>query len=134
MLTHRLTRLARAAVAAITLLAVVSAPAEAQRHGASSVTARVPNPTPAVGEEFIVRGRYLLDGAPAAGHDVKVQTYRNRHWLDLDGARVAVRSDGRYRVRVILFVRGVRDLRVVGLAGPGYPNSFDRIVVEVVRH
>ena len=48
-------------------------------------------------------------------------------------ARVTTRIDGSYRVRVVLNVRGVRDLRAVGIAGDGHRNSYARFVVEVFR-
>jgi hypothetical protein len=84
-----------------------------------------------VGEEFAVRGVY--DGPGPRAHDVKIQTFRNDRWLDLDGARVTTRSDGSYRVRVVLSIRGVRDLRAVGIAGDGRANSYKHFVVEVLR-
>ena len=39
------------------------------------------------------------------------------------------KSDGRYRMRVILSVRGVRDLRVVGSSADGHDQRFHRFVV-----
>ena len=73
------------------------------------------------------------DGPGRARSDVKIQTFRDDHWLNLDGARVTTRTDGSYRVRVVLNIRGVRDLRAVGIAGDGHRNSYARFVVEVFR-
>jgi hypothetical protein len=95
------------------------------------ITAHPSEHTPRVGEQFAVRGVY--DGPGPRAHDVKIQTFRDDEWLNLDGARVTARSDGSYRVRVILRIRGVRDLRAVGIAGKGRPNSYARFVVEVLR-
>ena len=58
-------------------------------------------------------------GAVAAGHTVRLQSYGDGSWTKIVGARVRTGADGRYRLRVILLVRGVRDLRVVGVAGNG---------------
>lgn len=66
------------------------------------------------GEQFVLRGRFLSRGEPVAGVPVKVRTYRDGGWRDLAGARVTTNRHGRYRVRVILFSGGDRDLRVVG--------------------
>jgi hypothetical protein len=123
-------RMAVAVIVPLALPAVVgAAPADAARHGASSISVHASDPTPRLGEEFVLRGRYLANGGPAAGHAVKVQTYRHGEWANIKGAKVTARPDGRYRVRVILFVEGVRDLRVVGIASDH--NSYHRIVVEV---
>ena len=92
----------------------------------SSITAHASDDTPHVGEEFVVRGVY-----DAAARDVKIQTFRNDRWLNLDGARVTTRSDGSYRVRLVLNIRGVRDLRAVGIAGDDRRNAYARFVVEV---
>jgi hypothetical protein len=95
----------------------------------SSITAHASDDTPHVGEEFVVRGVY--DGPGAAAHDVKIQTFRNDRWLNIDGARLTTRSDGSYRVRLVLNIRGVRDLRAVGIAGDDHRNAYARFVVEV---
>jgi hypothetical protein len=131
----------RAAVgaAAFVAFALVGLPADASgagKHGEHSqhrppITARPSDHTPRVGEQFVVRGVY--DGPGRRAHAVKIQTFRNDEWLNIDGARVTTRSDGSYRLRVILNIRGVRDLRAVGIAGSGRPNSYARLVVEVLR-
>jgi hypothetical protein len=126
-------RLAVAACAAATTVALGLMAPPAQASVAAThrppITAHSSDDTPQVGEEFVVRGVY--DGPGRRAHDVKIQTLRKDQWINLDGARVTARSDGSYRVRVILNVRGVRDLRAVGIAGHGRPNSYARFVVEV---
>jgi hypothetical protein len=66
------------------------------------------------GEQFVLRGRMSSQGSPVAGATVRVQAYRAGGWEPLSGAVVRTGSDGRYRVRVVLFSGGDRDLRVVG--------------------
>jgi hypothetical protein len=124
--------LVAAALAVATLgLAGPSAAADRGPSTKSSITAHPSDDTPRVGQQFAVRGVY--DGPGARAHDVKIQTFRNNRWLDIDGARVATRSDGSYRVRLILDIRGVRGLRAVGIAGGDRKNSYARFVVEVFR-
>jgi hypothetical protein len=121
-----------ASVAALVAGVGVAANASAAAaHHAPSITAHPSDDTPQVGEQFVVRGVY--DGPGRRAHDVKIQTFRDDHWLNLDGARVTTRTDGSYRVRVVLNVRGVRDLRAVGIAGDAHRNSYARFVVEVFR-
>jgi hypothetical protein len=109
--------------------ALGAAPTFGVESGASSITAHPSDPTPQLGGEFVIRGQYLDHGGSAVDHAVKVQTYRKGEWLNIAGAKVATDSEGRYRVRVVLFVRGVRDLRVVGI-GDG-DRTYHRLVVEV---
>jgi hypothetical protein len=120
-----------AALVAVVATAGLAPGASAAAVARPSITAHPSNDTPQVGEQFVVRGVY--DGPGRGAHDVKIQTFRDDHWLNLDGARVTTRSDGSYRVRVVLNVRGVRDLRAVGIAGDGHRNSYARFVVEVFR-
>jgi hypothetical protein len=120
------------AAVALAFASAVGASAAGERgEHRSPITAHPSEHTPRVGEQFAVRGVY--DGPGPRAHDVKIQTFRNDEWLNLDGARVTARSDGSYRVRVILRIRGVRDLRAVGIAGNARPNSYARFVVEVLR-
>jgi hypothetical protein len=139
MIVSRLTAATGVAVATIALC-VAAAPADGSASGPASasmsahrqptITAHPSDRTPHVGQEFVVRGVY--DGPGRRAHDVKIQTFRNDRWLNLTGARVTTRADGSYRVRVILDLRGVRDLRAVGIAGPDHRNSYARFVVEVL--
>jgi hypothetical protein len=122
------------AVGAAASVAIVSPAVGASAHGEHHrppITAHPSDDTPRAGQAFFVHGVY--DGPGRRAHDVKIQTFRNDKWLTLDGARVTARADGSYRVRVILNIRGVRDLRAVGIAGGDRPNSYKRFVVEVER-
>jgi hypothetical protein len=118
------------AIGAIAPLLVVTAPALAST-AASSVTAHASDDTPRSGETFIVHGRYIHDSLPAAGHTVRIQSYSDGSWVNLKGAHVTVTPTGTYRLRVILFTVGVRDLRAVGVAGDGHRNSYDHFEVQV---
>lgn len=115
----------------VLLVAGLVPSASAIAPAGSKITVRISDPTPASGQTMVLRGRYLLAGSPAAGHKVKVQTYRNGGYDTISGATVLTRSDGRYRVRLVLQARGVRDLRAVGVAGGHRENSYHRFVVEV---
>lgn len=68
------------------------------------------------GEQFIVRGKIRLgygrDQIPAPPSTVQVQTRRHGSWHNLRGARVTSKENGRYRVRVELWMTGKRKLRV----------------------
>lgn len=118
-------------VSAVLLTGATVAPALALPRGDSTISVRVSDYTPKSGQVFVVRGRYTHDGSVAAGHTVRLQTYGQGRWANITGARVTTRSDGTYRLRVILSARGVRDLRMVGLAGDGHRNTFHRFVVQV---
>jgi hypothetical protein len=120
------------AAAAVSAVAAASyAPASPAAARPAPINARPSDHTPHVGEQFVVRGAYDPPGRRA--HEVKIQTLRDDRWRDLDGTRVWTRADGSYRVRVVLFLRGVRDLRAVGIAGGGRRNSYARLVVQVLR-
>lgn len=104
-------------VATTTLLTVaaVAAPAAAAAAdpAASRISIRPSDYNPDQGEQFLLRGRMTSDGDPVAGVKVRVQTYRAGGWEPLPGAVVTTNDEGRYRVRVVLFQDGDRDLRVV---------------------
>lgn len=107
--------------------------ADAVTRPASRITVHTSDTTPQSGEQFVLGGRLTTrSGRALAAGVVRVQTLRSGEWSDLSGARVTTGSDGRYRVRVILFQRGDRDLRVVGNpAGHRLRNSRARIDVTV---
>jgi len=112
-------------------LGLVGTTSSASAHGdESKVTVRASDYTPQQGETFVLRGRFEHDGRAAGGHTVRLQTYR-QGWHNIAGAAVTTDSDGRYRMRVILSIRGVRDLRVMGVSDDVHRNSFKRFVVEV---
>jgi len=123
-------RLLSAATLAGLVLAGVPAEAVPADPG-PALTARASDDVVATGETFVVRGRFTRGGAPAVDHAVKLQSGYVGHWHDLRGARARTGDNGRYRVRVVLYRHGVRDLRVVGIVpGPG-GNAYDRLTLMV---
>ena len=111
-LRRRMVALLAAVTVGATLVAVTPAAAADQRPSRISVFSsdyKVES-----GEEFVLRGRMLSMGKAVAGATVRVKTLRNGTWQQLTGAVVQTRSDGRYRVRIVLGQTGLRDLRVVG--------------------
>ena len=105
--------------------------ASAQAASGTRISAFVSDSTPASGEQFVVRGKFVLAGDPAEDRPVKVQALRDGSWTQLDGARVTTNDEGRYRVRVVLSQTGERTLRVVGVSPEGSRNAFHRFVVTV---
>lgn len=123
-----------AGVVALATLAplTVVAPSAAQANTfTASITAHVTDSTPASGQTFRVFGRFMINGEPAEGHLVKIQELRNNTWLPLKGARLPANSEGRYRMRLILTLKGVNLLRAVGVTGDGHRNAFRRFSVTV---
>lgn len=119
------------ATASAVICALVGPTSSATAHGdESKVTVRASDYTPQRGETFVLRGRFEHDGRPAGGHTVRLQTYR-QGWHNITGAAVTTDSDGRYRIRVVLAIPGVRDLRVMGVSTDAHRNSYKRFVVEV---
>lgn len=109
---------ARTATAVIGTLAattalLAAAPTQAATLTASQVTAAPSTTTPASGETFHVRGAVWSEGVrvPAV---VRIGTWRDGHWVPLSGAVVHTNRNGRYDMRVILQMKGLRQLRVVG--------------------
>lgn len=94
--------------------ALTVAPALADAPAPSRITVHPSTSDPDQGEHFVLRGRLRSEGEPVAGATVRVQTWRDGGWQRLKGAVVTTGDEGRYRVRVILFQDGDRDLRVVG--------------------
>ena len=104
-----------AAGATVVSLTPTAAAAEAAAVAKSAITVRASDHHEVdPGEQFVLRGRMSSQGSPVAGATVRVQAYRDGGWEPLSGAVVRTGSDGRYRVRVVLFSGGDRDLRVVG--------------------
>lgn len=121
------------AVAALLLLLAGAVPVAAGSAAAARITARSSADVMAPGEQFVLRGRFTIGARPASDHVVKVQSGYIGAWRTLDGARVRTGPDGRYRVRVVLCVKGVRDLRVVGVVPGPRDQAFDRVTVMVKR-
>ena len=120
-------------LAASTLIAgavVTAAPVTAAERRAD-ITARPSDTMVRSGEQFIVRGRFTIDGAPAVGRTVKIQAQYGQDWQAITGARVTTNSEGKYRVRIILGQKGNRDLRSVGIAPRNIKNAYQRFTVQV---
>jgi hypothetical protein len=125
-------KVAGAVVAAgvMSCVAVTASPSALAHGDGSEITVRADDYTPQSGQTFVLRGRFSEDGRPARGEKVRLQSYR-QGWHNITGAVVTTDSDGRYRMRVILSVKGVRDLRVKGVSSDGDHHAFRRFVVEV---
>ncbi len=128
----RRTKLGAAAFAAALPFALAAAPAQACGGcDDSDISVRVSDRTPASGQQFVARGLFILGGLPAPGHVVKVQTYRGGDWVNITGARVTTNDEGRYRVRLILFAKGERLMRVKGIGEQNEKNEVARFTVRV---
>jgi hypothetical protein len=112
---HRATRSAVALLA--TTAAAVSvvgvAPAQAADIAGSRVTVHASDYDVRSGEQFRLRGILKSEGEPVADATVRVKTYRNGAWVRLRRAVVTTNDEGRYRVRIVLQMKGQRQLRVV---------------------
>ncbi len=84
------------------------------------------------GEQFRVHGLFTINGAPAVNKTVKIQSKTADGWKNLTGAHVSTGSDGRYGLRVVLSMKGKRDLRAVGITpSPAVPNPKAPFTVTV---
>ncbi|MGH3507002.1 MAG: hypothetical protein ACRDO2_07335 [Nocardioidaceae bacterium] len=128
-------RAAKVGVAALAVVAPLAMTAgSAQACGGcddGDITVRVSDETPASGQQFIARGKLTMGGLPAEDHVVKVQTYRDGAWEQITGARVLTNDEGKYRVRLILSMKGKRLLRVVGVGQGDEPTERQRFTVRV---
>jgi hypothetical protein len=100
-------------IAATTALTGV-APAATVAPTASHVTATPSTTTPASGETFRVRGAVLTDKDVRVPATIHVKTWRNGRWVQLRGAVMHTNRDNGYHMRIILQMKGERQLRVVG--------------------
>lgn len=126
--------IARLVVATATGGMVLTGTAEgtaATEGGSAQITARSSQDVVEPGETVVLRGLFTIAGDPAAAHAVKVQSGYVGNWQTLEGARVRTGPDGRYRVRVVLYAKGVRDLRVVGVIPGPRDEAFDRVTLMV---
>jgi hypothetical protein len=110
----------RSAVAAVaTMAAAVSlvgaAPAQSADLAGSRITVSSSDADVRSGEQFRLRGVLKSQGEPVADATVRVKTFRNGAWERLRGAVVTTNDEGRYRVRVVLQMKGERALRVVAI-------------------
>ena len=101
------------AVAAATCLAAVSAPAQSATLAPSRVTVQTTDSTPASGQTFRLSGAVQSEGVrvPAT---IRVQTFRKGAWVQLRGAVMETNRFNRYKIRIILQMKGERQLRVIG--------------------
>ncbi len=136
-MSRTIARAAAALLSAGVLVAgtvAVSAPADAASADSRTrahITAHPSDSTVDSGEQFIVRGRFTVDGHAAGGRTVKIQQLVGDDWRAVEGAHVRSQGDGTYRVRVILFTEGNRVLRSVGEAPGGLRNAYNRFGVVV---
>lgn len=130
--TLRGAALGAAAAVGATIVSVPAAQAVSADQPRSQITVRSSDYEVQPGGEFVLRGLMSVNGRPLEGASVRVQAYRDG-WENIDGAVVSTNTEGRYRVRVVLFAGGDRDLRVVGdPAGDRIRNSRDYTVVRVL--
>ena len=112
------------AVGTLTAGAVATAGPATAVDRRAAITAHPSDSTVQSGEQFVVRGRFTIDGHAAGGRTVKIQAEVGGDGRPISGARVQTQSDGTYRVRLILSTRGDRDLRAVGVAPQGIRNAY----------
>src|SRR5262245_45466164 len=103
------------ALAALTPVVALAGPASAGQCGDEMITANVSDKTPASGQQFIVRGKFVIGAEGAADHVVKIQSKLSGTWEPIKGARMTTDSEGKYRLRLVLSAKGERQLRVVGV-------------------
>ena len=126
---RRATAMVGTIAAAATLVA--TSPAQSATLASSRVTAQSTDYTPASGQTFSLYGAVW-----SAGHRVpatiRVKTFRNGTWVQLAGAVMQTNRFDRYRIRVILQMKGQRQLRVVGDPRPaGIRTSHKDLTVTV---
>lgn len=108
---RRTTAIAGTMVAATTLVSL--APAQAATVAPSKVTVQSTDYTPAVGQTFRLYGAVWSQGVrvPAT---IRVKTFNQGRWVLLRGAVMHTTLDNRYRIRIILRLKGPQMLRVIG--------------------
>ena len=127
---------ARRAVATVGALAaavtmVAAAPAQSATPTTSKVSVSTTDSTPASGQTFRLYGAVQSGGHKVAA-TMHVLTYRNGHWVQLPGATMQTNRDNTYRIRIVLQMKGHRQLRVVGdPVAAGLGNARTTISVTV---
>jgi hypothetical protein len=129
-------RVRRTAVAAATAATaaslLVAAPAVAEEPAPSRVTAIPSKFQVDPGEQFVIRGRMLSEGKPVVGAPVRVRTWSDGRFVNIKGARVTTNAEGRYRVRIVLFRKGDRLLKVVANpAGDDIDTARRNVLMQV---
>lgn len=95
-------------------LVVLSPPVQSEELAASRVTVNTTDATPASGETFRLYGA-LWSGGERRAATIRVKTYRDGAWVQLPGAVMDTNRENRYRIRVILQMKGERLLRVAAV-------------------
>ena len=100
-------------VAAATALAAMSPPAQSASLANSRVTVQTTDSTPASGQTFRLFGAVRSEGVrvPAT---IRVKTFRKGAWVQLQGAVMETNRFDRYKIRIVLQMKGERLLRVIG--------------------
>ena len=119
------------AIAVIAPLTFIAGSAQAVNAPASTITAVADDSTPASGQTFHVTGLFTALGKPADHLVVKMQAMVGDHWVQLTGAKMQTRSDGTYTMRVILTMKGERDLRAVGVVPGPDRDAFKKFEITV---
>lgn len=113
-------------------LMMMAPPAQTEELAASHVVSRSTDYTPASGQTFRLYGA-LWSGGERQAATIRVKTYRGGEWVQLRGAVVDTNRYNRYRIRIILQMKGERLLRVV--AKPKDDSiATARKIVEVTVH
>jgi hypothetical protein len=127
--TRRATAVVGTLAAATTMVAM--SPAQSTTMAPSRVTVASTDYTPASGQTFRLYGAVWSEGVrvPAT---IRVKTFRNGHWVQLRGAVMDTNRFDRYKIRIVLQMKGHRLLRVVADPKPAdILNSQKTITVTV---
>jgi len=120
------------ATAATAASLLVASPAVAEEPAPSRMTATPSKFQVDPGEQFVIRGRMLSEGDPVVGAPVRMRTWSDGRFVDINGARVTTNSEGRYRVRIVLYRKGDRLLKVVGNpAGDDIRTARGNVLMQV---
>lgn len=131
---NRTRRRAAALVGSVAVAASVGAVAPAAQSDElvpSQVTVRTTDDTPASGQTFRLFGA-VRSGGERVPATIRVKTFRNGEWVRLHGAVMQTNRFDRYRIRIVLQMKGERLLRVVGdPTTDGIASSHQDITVDV---
>lgn len=127
---RRTTAVVGTIVAATALVA--APPAQSATLARSRVTVTATDHTPASGQTFRLSGAVWSAGArvPAT---IRVTTLRNGQWVQLPGAVIQTNRFNQYRIRVVLQMKGHRQLRVVGDPRPARIATARKTITVTVH-
>jgi hypothetical protein len=128
---HSAVALVTTTAAAVSVVGAV--PAQAADVAGSRVTVHASDYEVRAAEQFRLRGILKSEGQPVEDATVRVKTYRNGEWHRLRGAVVRTNEEGRYRVRIVLQMKGQRQLRVVAKPKGDHIRTARRDTVVTVR-